>query len=126
MPSPPISVEPVARFLPESYHSDSGEDSADEHLSRRVTTHSGFHPFTFTVATTSVESDEEEDGSGEDSSGSDESECEEASEVDSESDSEDGDEDDLIYMGREFAMSNFRSQELLYRWALPLAVAVEM
>ena len=48
------------------------------------------------------------------------------SEVDSESDSEDGEEDDLIYMGREFAMSNFRSQELLSGWALPLAVAVEM
>ena len=46
--------------------------------------------------------------------------------MDSESDSEDGEEDDLIYMGREFAMSNFRSQKLLSRWALPLAVAVEM
>jgi len=126
MPSPLISVEPVARFLSENYHSDSGEDSEDEPLSRRVTTHSGFHPSTFTVATTSVESDEEQDESGEDSSGSVEFECEEASEVDSESDSEDGEEDDLIYMGREFAMSNFWSQELLSRWALPLAVAVAM
>ena len=125
-PSPPISVEPVARFLPESYHSDSGEDSEDEPLSRRMTTQSGFHPSTFTVATTSVESDEEEDGSGEDSSGSDESDCEEACEVDSGSDSGDGDEDDLIYMGREFSVSSFRSQELLSRWALPLAVGVEM
>ena len=126
MGSSPISAEPVARFLPEMYHSHSGEDSEDEPLSRRVTTHSGFHPSTFTVATISIGSDEEEDVSGEDSSGSDESECEEASEVDSESDSEDGGEDDLIYMGREFAMTNFRSQELLSRWALPLAMAVEM
>ena len=46
--------------------------------------------------------------------------------MDSESDSDDGEEDDLIYMGREFALSNCRSQELLSRWVLPLAVAVEM
>ena len=124
--SSPISAEPVARFLPESYRSDSGEDSEDEPLSRRVTTHSGFHPSTFTVATISVESDEGEVVSGEDSSGSDESECKEASEVDSESESEDGGEDELIYMGRESTISNFRSQELLSRWVLPLAIAVEM
>ena len=123
--SSPISAEPVPRFLPESYRSDSGEDSEDEPLSRRVTTHSGFHPSTFDVATISAESDEGEDVSGEDSSESDESECEKASEVDSESESEDGGEDELIYMGRESTMSNFRSQELLSRWVLPLAIAVE-
>ena len=54
------------------------------------------------------------------------SECKEASEVDSESESEDGGEDDLIYMGRESTMSNFRIRDLLSRWALPLAMAVEM
>ena len=125
-PLPPISVEPVARFLPEDYHSDSGGDSEDEPLSRRVATHSGFYPSTFTTSASLVESGEEQEESDEDSSGSVESECEEASEVDSESDSEDGEEDEVIYMGREFAMSNFRSQQLLSRWTLPLAVAVEM
>ena len=65
----------------------------------------------------------EQEESGEGSSGS---ECEEPSEVDSESDSDDGEEGDLIYMGREFALFNCRSQELLSRWVLPLAVAVEM
>jgi hypothetical protein len=123
IPALPISVEPVARFLSEDYHSDSGGDSEDEPLSRRVNSHSGFHSSTFTVATIPVESDEEQEEDGEGSSGS---ECEEPSEVDSESDSDDGEEDDLIYMGREFALSNCRSQELLSRWVLPLAVAVEM
>jgi hypothetical protein len=78
------------------------------------------------VSTVSVESDEGECVSGEDSSESNESECEEASEVDSESESEDESEDELIYMGRESTMSNFRSQALLSRWVLPMAIAVEM
>ena len=121
-----ISAESVARFLPESYHSDSGEDSEDEPLSRRVTTHSGFRPSTFKISTVSVESDEGECVSGEDSSESNESECEEASEVDSESESEDESEDELIYLGRESTMSNFRSQALLSRWVLPMAVAVDI
>jgi len=114
-----IFVEPVARFLPESYHSDSGGDSEDEPLSPRVTTHSEIRPSTFNASTVSVESDEGECVSGEDSSESNESECEEASEVDSESESEDESEDEFIYLGCESTMSNFQSC-----WVLPMAVAV--
>ena len=121
-----VSAEPVARFLPESYHSDLGEDSEDEPVSRRVTTHSGFRSSTFNVSTVSVESDEGEGVSGENSLESNESECEEASEVDSESESEDESENELIYMGWESTMSNFRSQALLSCWVLPMAIAVEM
>ena len=124
--SPSVSEAPVARFLQASRHSDSGDDSEDEPLSRRVTTNSGFHPSTFDSPTLSIKSDEEEGESGEDSSESSESKCEEASEVDSETESEGESDDEVIYMGRESAMSNFRSQALLSRWVLPRAVAVEV
>jgi len=123
IPAIPFPVEPVTRVLSEDYHSDSGGDSEDEPLSRRVNSHSGFHSSTFTVDSIPAGSDDGQEESEEGSSGS---ECEEASEVDSESSSDEGEEDDLIYMGREFALSNCRSQELLSRWVLPLAVAVEM
>ena len=56
-------------------------------------------------------------------SGSGESEPEDASEEDSETESEEDSEDNLIYVGRGSALSNFRSQALLSRWVLPVAIA---
>ena len=121
-----FSGGPAAGVFQASSHTDSGEDSEDGPLSRRLTACSSFAPSTFDVPGVSVGSDIGEDSTGENSSESEASECEEASEVGSESESESESEDELIYMGREFAMSTFRSQALLSRWALPRAVAVEM
>ena len=110
-----FSGGPAAGVFQASCYSDAGDDSEDEPLSRRLTTYSGFRLSTFDVPGALVESDKGKDSSGEDSLESEESACEEASEVDSESECEDESEDELVYMGRESAMSSFRSQALLSR-----------
>ena len=109
-----------------SYDSASVDDSEDEPLSRRAASYSGFRPSTFDVPSISIQSEGEVESGQEGSSGSEESECEDASEEDSESDSADDSEDDLIYMGRESAISNFRYQAFLARWVDPVARAVEI
>jgi len=96
---------------------ESGEDSEDEPLIRKVV-HKGFKSSTFDVPLSGPSS---ESGF---SSDSEESECEAASEVDSESESDD--EDEPEYLGRETALSHNLSQELLSRWLLPLVNAVEV
>ena len=98
----------------------SGDESEDEPLFRRVASYPGFQPSAFDVPSASLESGQE------DSSGFEESECEDASEEESETESVDESEDELIYMGRESAMSSFRSQALLSRWVVPVVTAVEI
>jgi len=96
---------------------ESGEDSEDEPLIRKVV-HKGFRSSTFDVPLSgpSLKSGF--------SSDSEELECEAASEVDSESESDE--EDEPEYLGRETALSHNLSQELLSRWLLPLVTAVEV
>ena len=116
----------VSSFPQVSYNSGSGDDSEDEPLSRRISAPLGFRSSTFDAPEGSVGSVEEVDSGEGGSSGSDESEQEDASEEDSETESEEDSDDDLIYMGRESALSNSRSQALLSRWELPMVVAEEV
>ena len=96
---------------------ESGEDSEDEPLIRKVV-HKGFKSSTFDVPLSGPSS---ESGF---SSNSEESECESASEEDSESESDE--EDEVEYLGRETVLSHNLSQELLSRWLLPMVKAVEV
>ena len=96
---------------------DSGEDSEDEPLIRKVVS-KGFKSSTFDVPLSGPSS---ESGF---SSNSEESECESASEEDSESESDE--EDEVEYLGRETVLSHNLSQELLSRWLLPMVKAVEV
>ena len=116
----------VACSLPLGYDSLSGNDSEDEPLSRRVKSYSGFQSSTFDVSSGSTESEKEVESGEGCSLGSEGSECEEASEEDSQTEREDDSDDDLIYVGRESAMSALRSQALLSRWTVPVVTAVEV
>ena len=109
------SIVPVLSSLNDSFESES--ESEDEPLIRRVVKE-GFKSSTFDAPLSgpSLESGL--------SSDSEESECESASEADSESESDE--EDEVVYLGRETALSSKLSQELLSRWLLPVAQAVEV
>ena len=116
LPPAPGPTVPCASGV--CYGSESEGDSEDEPLSRRVAFYPGFQPSTFNAPSSLAESGKE------DSSGSEESEFESASEQESAFKSED--EDEVIYLGRESALANFRSQVLLSRWLVPVVTAAEI
>ena len=97
---------------------DSGVDSEDEPLIRRVVSESE------TEQSSDDSQSSEEDDAKEEDSQAEESEREGSSEEESDSGSES--DDPVEFLREESALSRARSQELLSRWVMPIVRAVEI